>query len=80
MIFVISIDIIKTSSPSLTEDQMFHKTKKFLFMYKYPLLKDDPNHKLNIFTYKNVLLSEDQMVFFESTNEGDPVKIFFKNV
>lgn len=51
------------------------KTYKFLFMYKYHGVENEPEHKLNIFTYKNILLSGDQVVFFESPNENDPVKI-----
>ena len=50
---------------------------KFLFMYRYPLVQNDKNHKLNSFSYKNVLFAEDQIVFFESTNEADPVKNYF---
>jgi hypothetical protein len=49
------------------------KPSKYLFMYKYPLVKNEPNHKLNSFTYKNILFSEDQVVYFESTNESDQV-------
>ena len=62
------------------------KASKYLFMYRYPLVKNEPNHKLNSFTYKNVLFSEDQVVYYESTNESDQVssnntqkKIIFKN-
>ena len=51
------------------------KSYKFLFMYKYHGVMNEPQHKLNIFTYKNILLTGDQMVFFESPNENDPVKI-----
>jgi hypothetical protein len=50
---------------------------KFLFMYRYPLVQNDKNHKLNAFTYKNVLFAEDQIVYFESNNEADPVKNLF---
>lgn len=50
------------------------KAYKVYFMYKYPHVQHDPNHKLNIFTFKNLLLSNEQMVFFESPNEGFPVK------
>lgn len=49
------------------------KSYKFLFMYKYHGVENEPDHKLNIFTYKNILLSGDQIVFFESPNENDPV-------
>jgi hypothetical protein len=48
------------------------KASKYLFMYRYPLLKNNINHKLNSFTYKNVLFTDDQIVYFESTNESDP--------
>jgi hypothetical protein len=49
------------------------KTLKFLFLYKYPQVQNDPTHKLNLFTYKNVLFAKDQVTFFESTNESEPV-------
>ena len=51
------------------------KSYKFLFMYKYHGVQNEPEHKLNLFTYKNILLSNDQIVFFESPNENDPVII-----
>jgi len=57
----------------LMDDKKAKKALKFLFMYKYPAVKSNKSHKLNVFTYKNVLFSDDQIVFFESTNEGDPV-------
>ena len=75
LITLISINTI-TSNLIDTKKEEPANAKKFLFMYKYPLLKDDPNHKLNIFTFKNVLFSNDEVVFFESLNEGVPVKIF----
>jgi hypothetical protein len=53
------------------------KSLKFLFMYKYHGVENEPHHKLNLFTYKNILLSLDQIVFFESPNENDPVKLNF---
>ena len=49
-------------------------TDKFLFMYKYAGVKNKPNHKLNIFTYKNFVMKNSQLVVFESPNENDPVK------
>jgi hypothetical protein len=54
------------------------KSVKFLFMYKYHAVENEPLHKLNLFTYKNMLLSLDQVVFFESPNENDPVKLINK--
>ena len=57
------------------DDPKKGKTYKFLFMYKYHGVENEPEHKLNIFTYKNILLSGDQIVFFESPNENDPVRI-----
>jgi hypothetical protein len=56
------------------DDKAAVKAVKFLFMYKYPAVKELNSHKLNVFTYKNVLFANDQIVFFESTNEGDPVR------
>lgn len=68
----------KIVPPSDLEDQLVDpkniKTYKFLFMYKYHGVENEPDHKLNIFTYKNILLAQDQITFFESPNENDPVK------
>lgn len=47
---------------------------KFLFMYKYPEVKNEKDHKLNIFTYKNVLLANEELVYFASANEEDESK------
>lgn len=63
------IPVADTNSTSI-------KSYKFLFMYKYHGVQNEPDHKLNLFTYKNILLSNDQIVFFESPNENDPVSIF----
>lgn len=52
------------------------ESKKLLFMYKYPLVKKENSHKLNVFTYKNVLFSNEQLVYFQSTNEQFPVTLF----
>jgi len=60
------IPVADTNSTSI-------KSYKFLFMYKYHGVQNEPEHKLNLFTYKNILLSNDQLVFFESPNENDPV-------
>ena len=67
-------------TPASTKSAYFEtagdaKSFKFLFMYKYPMVANDPAHKLNLFTYKNVLFSNDQLVYFESTNESEPVNI-----
>ncbi len=62
------IPVADTNSTSI-------KSYKFLFMYKYHGVQNEPEHKLNLFTYKNILLSNDQIVFFESPNENDPVSI-----
>jgi hypothetical protein len=51
------------------------KASKYLFMYKYSLVQNEPTHKLNVFTYKNVLFSNDEIVYFGSTNEADPVRL-----
>lgn len=56
------------------------KSYKFLFMYKYHGVQNEPDHKLNLFTYKNILLSNDQIVFFESPNENDPVSQIQKQI
>lgn len=63
------IPVAETNSTSI-------KSYKFLFMYKYHGVQNEPEHKLNLFTYKNILLSNDQIVFFESPNENDPVNFF----
>lgn len=64
------IPVADTNSTSI-------KSYKFLFMYKYHGVQNEPDHKLNLFTYKNILLSNDQIVFFESPNENDPVSFIF---
>ena len=46
---------------------------KFLFMYKYPEVKGDVNHKLNNFSYKTLVLS-DELAVFESLNNSMEVK------
>jgi hypothetical protein len=51
------------------------KASKYLFMYKYSLVQNEPEHKLNVFTYKNILFSQEEIVYFGSTNEADPVRI-----
>ncbi len=80
-LIVIPTNILSNLTPSSAQplaplpDQSL-KASKFLFMYKYPLVQNEPNHKLNVFTYKNVLFSPDQIVYFGSTNEADPVRIY----
>lgn len=64
------IPVADTNSTSI-------KSYKFLFMYKYHGVQNEADHKLNLFTYKNILLSNDQIVFFESPNENDPVFNYF---
>ncbi len=70
---IFSINVFSMRNKQSTVDAP--KSSKFLFMYKYPQVKNEKDHKLNVFTYKNVLLSNDQIVYFESTNEGDDVNI-----
>jgi hypothetical protein len=55
------------------------KATKYLFMYKYPLLKSEPLHKMNNFSFKNVQFSSDQIAIYASTNENDVVNFIFKN-
>lgn len=58
--------------PTLSET----KASKYLFMYKYPALKDEPDHKLNSFNYKNIMFTSDQIVIFASSNDNDVVILF----
>ena len=39
-------------------------------MICYNEVGNEPKHKLNIFSYKNILLSNDQITVFESTNDA----------
>ena len=53
------------------------RVEKMLFMYKYPPIQSEPNHKMNLFSYKNILFNEDQIAFFSSIDENLGVKFFF---
>jgi hypothetical protein len=46
---------------------------KFLFMLKWPSVKNEKNNPLNILSYKNVLLSTSQIVYFVSSNPASSV-------
>lgn len=46
---------------------------KFLFMLKWPSVKNEKTHPLNILSYKNVLLSTSQVVYFVSQNPASSV-------
>ena len=62
------------TSPVLSTGQ----ATKYLFMYKYPVIMNEPLHKMNLFSYKNVQFSSDQIAFYESTNDSDVVNIILK--
>jgi hypothetical protein len=59
-------------TPTLSET----KASKYLFMYKYPALKNEPDHKLNSFNYKNIMFTSDQIVIFASSNDNDVVILY----
>lgn len=72
-IFCLSFLILSSLFLNIESSQPGKEAKKFLFMYKYPNVKNEKENKLNIFTYKNVLLTNEEIVYFESLNEADPV-------
>lgn len=47
---------------------------KFLFMLKWPSVRNDKSNPLNVLTYKNVLLSTSQVVYFASSNSLSAVR------
>jgi hypothetical protein len=47
---------------------------KFLFMMKLNTIKEDSDHPLNQMSYKNILLSTSQVVYFVSSNSNNSVK------
>jgi hypothetical protein len=61
-----TITSIKIASNGINNEISVHK---FLFMYKYPEVKGDTTHKLNIMSYKSLILSNDEISVFESTND-----------
>jgi len=75
---IIPPEDLEESIPVADNNSTSIKSYKFLFMYKYHGVQNEPEHKLNLFTHKNILLSNDQLVFFESPNENDPVIVFLK--
>jgi hypothetical protein len=50
----------------INEEPITVQKFKFLFMLKWPSVRGDTKHPLNILSYKNVLLSTSQVVFFVS--------------
>lgn len=58
---------LQKNSKLIFNDQLLSVEKfKFLFMLKWPSVKNDMKHPLNFLSYKNVLLSTSQVVFFVS--------------
>ena len=51
---------------------------KFIFMLKWPSVRNIKNHPLNSLSYKNVLLSTSQVVFFVSRNPESSVSFKIK--
>lgn len=68
-----SITLNKKSKSSLSQIQKY----KFYFMLKLSSIKDDSKHPLNNFSYKNVLLSTSQVVYFVSSNPNNSVSKIF---
>lgn len=66
----LSISKIKMGQTrSLSTTQKF----KFLFMLKWPSVKNEKTNPLNVLSYKNILLSTSQLVFFVSSNPASSV-------
>ncbi len=70
-----SIKLNKKTKSSLSQIQKF----KFYFMLKLSSVKEDARHPLNTFSYKNVLLSTSQVVYFVSSNPNNSVRLLFMN-
>ena len=68
-----SFTLNKKSKSALTQIQKY----KFYFMLKLSSVKDDARHPLNTFSYKNVLLSTSQVVYFVSSNPNNSVNLLF---
>jgi hypothetical protein len=76
LLLVQSLTLTNTSFNNLKFSQNGKTTQKFkfLFMYKLPTIKNESTHQLNILSYKNVLLSTAQIVYFISRSSGNAVK------
>lgn len=72
----LSLKLKEKSQHTTRDPNNAGETFKFLFMYKHPQLQDQSDHKLNVFTYKNVLLTADELAVFESVNEADSVNFY----
>jgi hypothetical protein len=76
LIFIILANVNSitiTNSIKVSQPGLMIKKYKFMFLLKWPSIRTDLSHPLNILTYKNVLLSHDQIVYFVSRNVNDPV-------
>ena len=85
IILLITINCYIFTNTNLSKNKLNLKVKqtlnitekfKFYFLLKLPSVKNDLTHPLNILSYKNVLLSTSQMVFFLSQNPEGSVKLF----
>jgi hypothetical protein len=79
LIFSNYFKIVSTENISIKLTQQINTTQrnKFLFMLKWPTIKHIANHPLNVLSYKNVLLSNSQFVFFVSQNPLSSVSIIY---
>ena len=77
-----AIGMASSNVSKLKMNQQYKSVQKykFLFRLKWPSVKNEKNHPLNVLTYKNVLLSTSQVVYFVSQNPASPVKIFHKYI
>lgn len=83
VIFLLAINFIQfffciesRNSITLSNRKSFNtqvQKYKFYFMLKLQSTRDDARHPLNTFSYKNVLLSTSQVVFFVSSNPNNSV-------
>lgn len=73
-----SLSITTNNSSKLKFNQPLSTVEKFkfLFMLKWPSVRNDKLHPLNVLSYKNVLLSTSQIVFFVSPNPSNSVSKF----
>ena len=82
LILLLSTNILCLVSRSALRMKNMAKSKgtsvqkfKFLFMMKLNTIKEDLDHPLNHISYKNILLSTSQVVYFVSSNPANSVNI-----
>jgi hypothetical protein len=73
--FTNSLSITTSNNSKLRVNQPLSSVEKFkfLFLLKWPSVRNDKSHPLNVLSYKNVLLSTSQIVYFVSPNPSSSV-------